>query len=238
MTDLSVGVGSGLRAQLLSGSTRTAATTSSMVTGLKQVKWTSDNDVVKDGGGAPSVEDRTPATLASKKSWNSWASMLSQDGKPPRPKSTSIERHSWRGEDFSASIFRIQKDSSLFRSKLRYIRRSFIHADADSGVWQELAIHLSRRTTRFLRRYSWSNQGSERRRRQVTVAIGTKESSSDERLISLHQGVPQGSVLGPLLFILYTTPLSSLISDSSVKHHFYANYNQLFISFFPRQHAS
>jgi len=65
MTDLSVGVGSGSRAQLLSGGTRTAATTPSMVTGSKQVKWTSDVDVMKDGGEAPSVEDRTPATLAS-----------------------------------------------------------------------------------------------------------------------------------------------------------------------------
>jgi len=66
MTDLSVGVSSGSRAQLLSGSTRTAATTSSMVTGSKQVIWTSEDDVVKDGGEAPSVEDRTPETLASK----------------------------------------------------------------------------------------------------------------------------------------------------------------------------
>jgi len=41
----------------LSGSTWTAATTSSMVNGSKQVKWTSDNDVVKDGGEAPSFED-------------------------------------------------------------------------------------------------------------------------------------------------------------------------------------
>ena len=43
--------------------------------------------------------------------------------------------------------------------------------------------------------------------------------------------VPQGSVLGPVLFNLYTTPLSSLISASSITHLLYADDTHLFISF-------
>ena len=60
-------------------------------------------------------------------------------------------------------------------------------------------------------------------KRIQTVSVGNNK--SDPALITF--GVPQGSVLGPVLFVLYTAPLSEIMSTHSVLFHSFADDTQL-----------
>ena len=59
-------------------------------------------------------------------------------------------------------------------------------------------------------------------------SVKIKETFSDK--VTLSYGIPQGSVLGPVLFTLYTTPLSAIISSFDINHHLYADDTQIYMS--------
>ena len=55
--------------------------------------------------------------------------------------------------------------------------------------------------------------------RNQSVVFNNFASSSSPLMF----GVPQGSVLGPVLFILYTTPLSDIVANHPVNHQLFAD---------------
>ena len=63
--------------------------------------------------------------------------------------------------------------------------------------------------------------------RSVQVAVNGAMSKE----LPLKFGVPQGSVLGPLLFLIYTRQLSVLLEELGISHHVYADDTQFYISF-------
>ena len=65
-------------------------------------------------------------------------------------------------------------------------------------------------------------------RRQCVIINNASSQFADIKF-----GVPQGSVLGPILFSLYTLPLAGILKQHGVSYHLYADDTQLYMSFKP-----
>ena len=62
-----------------------------------------------------------------------------------------------------------------------------------------------------------------------TQFVNINGSTSERRVLKF--SVPQGLFLGPLLFSLYTSPLSDIASKHELSFHFYADDRQLYVTF-------
>ena len=81
---------------------------------------------------------------------------------------------------------------------------------------------------------AWVRDYLSNRTQRVSVEVDGKKAESHKVL--LKHGVPQGSILGPLLFTLYVLPIGDICHQHNINFHGYTDDTQNYLSFRPDKH--
>jgi exonuclease III len=132
------------------------------------------------------------------------------------------------GRSTESALLRVQNDIVLALANQKAVllvlldlSAAFDTVDHELMLSTLSTLHIEDTVLRWFRSYLTD--------RVQYISIGNKRSDSKH----LTCGVPQGSVLGPVLFTIYTQSLGVLLRKLNIAYHLYADDTQLYITFDP-----
>ena len=133
------------------------------------------------------------------------------------------------GHSTETALLRVQNDllMAMDKQKVSILVLLDLSAAFDTVNHSVLLERLSNRCGIKGEALKWFVSYLENRFQMVKV----KDEKSKQ--VPLSCGVLQGSVLGPLLFLVYTLPLGDIVRKRGLKFHLYADDTQLYMSFSP-----
>ena len=134
-----------------------------------------------------------------------------------------------KGHSTETALVRVQNDIRMVMDNKQVTMLLLLDLSAafDTVCHKTLINRLEKRVGITGKALEWFSSYLENRQQCVSI------NNTKSKYSNLKFGVPQGSVLGPILFSLYTLPLADILKEHGVLYHLYADDTQVYMSFHP-----